>query len=75
MLRSMDLQSNRLIKDSHRRVNVVRVFWGYDAELKAEDMSGFEAWDVVFALKRVVAETEELVREFKDVVRLAKETE
>ncbi|CAG7849750.1 SubName: Full=Uncharacterized protein {ECO:0000313/EMBL:CCA73209.1} [Serendipita indica DSM 11827] len=59
----------KLVQDSHRRVSVVRIFWGYEA-FTGDDMSGFEAWTMASALKKITAETKELTREFHDVAKL-----
>jgi len=60
-----------LVRESHRRVEAVRIFWGYESFTDpAGDMSAFEAWTSTTALKKIVEECRELEREFSDVVKL-----
>ena len=59
------------VEESHRRVEAVRIFWGYESFTgPGEDMSAFEAWTSTVALKRIMEECHELAREFRDVVKL-----
>jgi hypothetical protein len=60
---------NGLIRNSHKRVTAVRIFWGYES-FTGDDMSSFEAWNSSDALKRIWGESQELIEEFHDIVKL-----
>jgi hypothetical protein len=63
-----------LVRESHRRVEAVRIFWGYESFTgPGDDMSAFEAWSGTVALKKLVEESRELVKEFHDIVKLEAE--
>jgi hypothetical protein len=63
-----------LVRESHRRVEAVRIFWGYESFTgPGDDMSAFEAWSGNVALKKIVEESRELVKEFHDIVKLEAE--
>jgi hypothetical protein len=60
-----------LVRESHRRVEAVRIFWGYESfSGPGDDMSAFEAWTGTVALKKIVEECRELAKEFHDIVKL-----
>ncbi|KIM28069.1 hypothetical protein M408DRAFT_147787 [Serendipita vermifera MAFF 305830] len=61
----------KLVKESHRRVEAVRIFWGYETFVSpGDDMSAFEAWTSTMALRKIAEECQELAKEFHDVVKL-----
>lgn len=59
----------KLVRESYRRVEAVRIFWGYESFM-GDDMSSFEAWTNTAALKKIVDECQELEKEFHDIVQL-----
>ncbi|PVF92302.1 hypothetical protein CPB86DRAFT_717696 [Serendipita vermifera] len=65
----VSISQTNLIRDSHKRVTAVRVFWGYES-FAGDDMSAFEAWTSADALKRIWQESQKLIEEFHDIVKL-----